>query len=265
MGNVTNSERWSARERLAFIDGVAFWRGWIRRSDICQRFNVSVPQASADLAEYQRIYPRNLTYDRSGKRYAATPAMKPQGKGSALLEDGVRIFGELLDDSCSDRVAMIDLPRHHAPVSQGRDVIRAALACSPIEIYYYSVNSGTERWRGILPTAFAHDGYRWHTRAWCFETESYRDFVVGRIARTRPWKAPDRKIPPDEDWTTWTEIKFEPHKDLSPVQKEAVSLDFGMSQGVGRLKVRKAMLGYTLFYLGLGVEPRLARRLQRLD
>jgi predicted DNA-binding transcriptional regulator YafY len=247
MGNVTNSSRWSARERLLYVEKLAYWRGWVQRRDLCERFGVSVPQASADLAEYQRLYPGHLAYDGSLKRYVATGKMAPR-LAAPSFQDGVA----LLPNTGRCSVAVIDLPSHAIPLRQARSVMRAALSRSPLEIYYFSVNSGTEGWRWILPHAFAHDGYRWHARAWCYENSDYRDFVLGRISRTRTGQPPAATVPEDKEWTAWTTVEFRPNPALSPVQQEAVARDFGMKGGIGRLRVRRAMLHYTMSYLRLG-------------
>ncbi|HRE04633.1 MAG TPA: WYL domain-containing protein [Opitutaceae bacterium] len=164
-----------------------------------------------------------------------------------------------------DRVARIDLPDRRIADHIIRDLVRAVWADSSVAIYYYSIHSGTEGWRTIRPHAFAHDGYRWHTRAWCHEDNAYKDFVLGRIAKIRP--APDggKAPPPDKEWRTRVTIRFQAHRDLTTVQRAALERDFGMERGVGTLRVRKALLFYTLVYLGLadaGTGP--LRRLQLL-
>ena len=42
--------RHGARARLRYLDERAFWEGRVNRSDVMERFGVSVPQATADLA-----------------------------------------------------------------------------------------------------------------------------------------------------------------------------------------------------------------------
>ena len=47
------------------------------RSDITQKFGVSVPHASADLSLYRELAPSNMHYDGSRKRYLAGDDFKP--------------------------------------------------------------------------------------------------------------------------------------------------------------------------------------------
>ena len=44
--------RWSIERRMAFLDACLFWAGQVNRSDLIERFGISVPQASFDLARY---------------------------------------------------------------------------------------------------------------------------------------------------------------------------------------------------------------------
>src|SRR5262245_49499614 len=69
--------RRGVEQRLEFIEFPLVWEGGGNRSDITHFFGVSVPQASNDLARYQELAPKNIEYDRSGKRYFATGRFKP--------------------------------------------------------------------------------------------------------------------------------------------------------------------------------------------
>ncbi|MBA4136167.1 MAG: hypothetical protein C0518_02485 [Opitutus sp.] len=249
MGNKTNPGNWSARERLLYIDQLAYWRGWVRRGDLCEKFGISVPQASADFSTYLQQNPRALQYNLNRKRYEASATMRP-AFGEGTLEEALQVWqndpGQRLD-----RVARISLPERTADARVTRNLVRATFERDALEIYYFSIHSGTEKWRVIRPHAFAHDGYRWHVRAWCEEDEAYKDFVLGRIAKTRPGVA-TKTPPPDEEWTSFVTLRFRAHPNLSPIQREALARDFGMKGGIGKLKVRKALLFYTQVYLGLG-------------
>lgn len=264
MGNKTNTENWSARERLMYVECLAYWRGWVRRADLCEKFGISTPQASADLSAYLLRNPGALQYNLSRKRYEGKPAMRLTF-GQGTLEEATSFFGAMASASFIDRVARIDLPERMMRAEITRDLVRAIFSGNPINVYYFSIHSGTEGWRTIRPHAFAHDGYRWHTRAWCEEDGTYKDFVLGRIAKVRAAPAKITSIPFDRDWNTKVQIRFRAHPDLIPVQREALERDFGMVRGIGTLRVRKALLFYTLVYLGLS-EPTTVppRRLQLL-
>jgi hypothetical protein len=79
----TSRIRWGIEQRLDFIEFRLFWDGSLNRSDIIRRFGVSTPQASADLAQYRELAPENIDYDKSAKRYVATPNFRPRFEPNA--------------------------------------------------------------------------------------------------------------------------------------------------------------------------------------
>ncbi len=68
---------WGVERRLEFIEFRLFWEGGVNRSDIIEKFGVSVPQASKDLTLYQERAPQNAVYDKSAKRYVASDRFEP--------------------------------------------------------------------------------------------------------------------------------------------------------------------------------------------
>jgi hypothetical protein len=69
MVEILSRRRWSSDQRIEFIEFRLFWEGRVNRSDITEKFGVSIPQASADLAHYREIAPNNMRYDGSAKQY----------------------------------------------------------------------------------------------------------------------------------------------------------------------------------------------------
>src|SRR5690242_3297957 len=77
MGEAGARLKWGVERRLEFIEFRLFWEGGVNRSDIIDMFDVSVPQASKDLTLYQERAPHNALYDKSAKRYVASPQFSP--------------------------------------------------------------------------------------------------------------------------------------------------------------------------------------------
>src|SRR4051794_6862761 len=69
--------RWAPEQRLEFIEFRLFWDGAVNRSDLMDRFGISEPQASKDLATYRDLASDNLEYDSSKKRYVAANSFRP--------------------------------------------------------------------------------------------------------------------------------------------------------------------------------------------
>jgi hypothetical protein len=70
---------WFTERRLDFIDWCLAIHGEVQRNDLVTTFDISVPQASGDLGNFMRLYPKAMKYDATAKRYvpARTP-YKPQ-------------------------------------------------------------------------------------------------------------------------------------------------------------------------------------------
>lgn len=62
---------WAADRRLDYIDFRMVTVGSVRRSDLMRTFGVSMPQASADINRFLKLYRKAIVYDRSEKQYVA--------------------------------------------------------------------------------------------------------------------------------------------------------------------------------------------------
>jgi hypothetical protein len=67
------SMRYFAEQRMAFIEQTLNMVGFINRSDLVKKFQISLPQAAIDFKNYQglqrkRRYPK-MVYNLSAKRY----------------------------------------------------------------------------------------------------------------------------------------------------------------------------------------------------
>ncbi len=69
--------RWGQRRRLEFVELCLRWNQAINRRDLISHFQISIQQASADLAQYSRIAPENIVYDKRRKKYRPTTRFVP--------------------------------------------------------------------------------------------------------------------------------------------------------------------------------------------
>jgi hypothetical protein len=61
--------RWFQDRRQEFIAASLRQFGQIRRADLIRQFDISVPQASIDIAEFMATNPPRVRYDVSAKAY----------------------------------------------------------------------------------------------------------------------------------------------------------------------------------------------------
>jgi hypothetical protein len=251
----TEGPSWSERTRLMFVERLLYWRGYINRRDLMARFEISAPQASNDLVNYTTLAPENCAYNVRTKRYEAAEKMRlvlgPVEAGTDLFE----LESALRTQEGVDFTLRAERPMRAAAEGLMRSLSLAAHRGESVEVRYFSVNSGTARWRRISPRGFGHDGLRWHVRGWCHADEVFKDFVVGRIqgAPRKPLLCPAREVA-DADWVESVTMVIEADPGLAPNRRKALEMDYGMSRGKLRVAVRRAMVTYTARRLGFADE-----------
>lgn len=254
MANKTNEENWAARERLRVVEMLLWWRGWVGRGDLLERFGISAAQASSDFQKYLELNGKEISYQTSRKRYEATVNFECQ-LHEPTLEEAVRVLlaggGEVqmavtAVGEPNAKLAILALPKRKAGRGIERRVMVALLAGQRLEVFYHSVSSNTAASRYLRPTALAWDGRRWHVRAWCENNQGWRDFVLGRISEAG-WPQPAAEIlAPDEDWLAWETLRLRINPDLGAVAQASLKMDYGLESEVMEIRVRRALKGYLL-------------------
>lgn len=253
--------KWGVERRLEFIEFRLFWEGGVNRSDIIDKFEVSVPQASKDLTLYQERAPHNAIYDKSAKRYVASPQfspifLKPDPDGYLSR---LRSLAEGLAEPSESWIA--SPPQTDIALTPRRDVdagiLKAMLGAvrenRSIDVHYQSMSRRrtAPMWRRMTPHAFGYDGLRWHARAYCHIDNKFKDFLLPRILDARNMDVPGLGGDQDTLWQETFDIEIGPHPRLTPSQRAVVAKDYGMAKERTVLTVRYAMLFYVLKRLGL--------------
>lgn len=246
------------RERQAYIDFRLYFFGEIGRPDLIERFGVAPAGATRDLALYREIAPQNITFDGSNKIYRIGQAFSPLSDhasqrvlSAVALGFGDGVSGAMQPLLPCESPSALSNPRMDvlAPIC------RAIHAKRPIAIRYHSMSSG-ESERIIVPFALVDTGLRWHVRAFDRKSGEFRDFVVTRIeAPTLVDEEPKANERPDNDiqWTRIVELDLVPHPRLA--RPEIIKMDYGMTDGSIRMRVRAAVAGYMLLRWSVDASP----------
>ena len=253
--------KWGVERRLEFIEFRLFWEGGVNRSDIIDKFEVSVPQASKDLTLYQERAPHNAIYDKSAKRYVASPQfspifLKPDPDGYLSR---LRSLAEGLAEPSESWIAsppQTDIaltPRREVDAGILKAMLSAVRENRSIDVHYQSMSRRrtAPMWRRMTPHAFGYDGLRWHARAYCHIDNKFKDFLLPRILDARNMDVPGPGGDQDTLWQETFDIEIGPHPRLTPSQRAVVAKDYGMAKERTVLTVRYAMLFYVLKRLGL--------------
>jgi len=237
-------------ERLSHIDFRLYFLGELKRLDVSDRFGIGPAGATRDIAMYREIAPRNLELDPSDKIYRPTEHFHPvfehaPARALTALSQG---FGE------GSRTAESSLVRCEFPTSLNvpamavvAPITRAIHRGRAARHKYHSTSSGATE-REIVPIALIDTGVRWHVRAYDRKSREFRDFVFTRMSDVTvleaepiaPEESPDR----DVQWNRIIELELVPHPGYA--DPAIVRMDYDMPDGVLRIGVRAANVGYML-------------------
>jgi len=260
---------WGAERRNAFIEFRVFWHGRINRADLMEKFGISLQQASLDLSGYADRLKRNLVYDKSQRAYVRGRNFKPRYI-TPSAEDYLAQLRAVDQGLVSREQSWISVfpgygatptPARGVAPETLRDVLAAIHKPAALQLTYQSMSRPEPSARWIEPHALAFDGFRWHARAFCQSDQVFKDFLLSRVVEIG--KQGPVTVDPQVDAAWYSEVVLEigPHPDLSPTQRRAIEMDYGMEEGMAQIPVRRALLFYTLKRLGLDTDP-AARRPQ---
>lgn len=213
-----------------------------------QKFGISVPQSSNDMVAYLAMNPKACEYNTRRKRYEATEVFQPMLFEPDFNVDSLHLGLE--KDEVGPLVVFPEMPARQPKSQIFQALTRAAHARDALLIHYFSVSSGREEDRWITPHAFAHDGLRWHCRAFCHKNKDYRDFVIGRIGDVIDSRTDELNVLVDVAWHERVTLIIRAHERLGVAAKRALELDYGMESGVLRWNTRQALEIYVRRRLG---------------
>ena len=198
----------------------------------------------------QGLGPGNIDYDSKGKSYILGPDFQPvfdfpaervlsfltQGFGDG---EPMRLKAWVISESPSRLT--------HPDLDVLASLTRAIHQECPLGIEYSSISSGRTE-REFIPFALIDNGLLWHVRAFDRKSQEFRDFIITRIGSLIVLKglpvAAHEMSDQDIQWTRIVELELVPHPEQP--WPEITEMDYGMCDGVLRMKLRAAMAGYIL-------------------
>jgi hypothetical protein len=247
------------RDRLAYIELRVRFIGEIRRQDLVSRFGIQSAAATRDLALYKELVPGNIEYDSKAKSYVVGKDFNAVFTFSVdrLFSWMSQGFGDgeptpiksWITSEIPSRLSLPDLDIL-------AKITRAIHQEKPIQIVYHSLTSG-ETVREIVPFALVDNGLRWHVRAFDRRSEEFRDFVITRITQPKPLEdsavLKHEKSNQDIQWTRIVEVELVAHPDAP--RPEIAGMDYAMTDGVLKMKLRAATAGYILRQWSVDCSP----------
>lgn len=253
--------KWATRQRLQYIERMAWYAGVVTRSDVARAFGLSDPAATKDLKLYNALVPGNLAYHHGVFGFvpasgfapvfadltpaAALPVIAANLAVAGGPYGGERIYGV--------PAAALSLPARLPDRDTLAQVTRAMVGRRKLRVVYRSLSGRADDAARVLePHTLVDSGLRWHVRAYCEERCDFRDFVLSRIVAAACLDtAAESGEAYDDDWVEWVTLRLAPHPGLDADRRARLLFDYGAAADTIEFGVRRALLGYTLQRLGV--------------
>lgn len=249
---------WSTRKRLQYLEFKLYWEGRVNRGDLTAEFGISIPQASLDFTKYQEMTPKNIFYNSSAKYYVPTETFTP----IFIVLSAEAYFSTIMSSSIEDTVncgadyvGAVPILSRIIETQVLRTLIQSIKYKKMVSVDYRSFNNPQPgNTRLISPHAFGTDGSRWHVRAYCYESNMFKDFVLGRIAAASMGSDSDVDMNLDSNWFNYIDIVIGPNPELNEAQRNIVAMDYGMADFKLKTKCRIALLYYLVKKFGIELD-----------
>ncbi len=236
------------QQRYYFIELMAWWEGGINAPKLEQQFSQSRQQSSADINQYKDLAPNNLIYDASQKLYLPTKLFKPLFI-SESADDYFFWFHtkQLIAPSVGTNSEILSIPPRKISAEVVRKLVAAIRQNKRVDVNYVSLNAPNHYGRIIAPHSFIKAGNRWHLRAWCEKSQSFRDFVLSRFCGIPDlMDHSDYAVKDDADWNTLVTLILQPDQRLSPEKQAVLQSDYQMQNGQLTITTRGCLVQYLL-------------------
>lgn len=252
------------KQRLQFIETVAYWEGMVGRPNVSNIFDVSENHITRDFALYRKSFPGNLDYDVTARAYRPSKNFSPKlGAGSpeeylALLRAYLDTKSTAVLPSIGHGVEAACLPPSSAPLDKHvlREITRALRQQKGVLIRYQSLTSPAPAAREVWPHALVFAGVRWHIRAYDHKRGIFIDLVLHRVLSAKPVDRPSPfSIAEDIDWQRTVDIDILPASRLNTSQRAVIAKEYGMVEIDGtwtwRVSLKRCLVPYFLRWLRL--------------
>lgn len=259
--------KWANRQRLQYIEIMAFYTGVVTRSDVAKTFGLSDAAATKDLNLYNQLAPDNLIYKHAvfgfipAEHFKAIIADLSPSAALPLIAHNLTIVGGAQAQHLVYGIAVDSLPLpSRLPAKEIlAQIIRATRHAKKLRVRYLSLSNRhndlddgqqdneLSRQRIIEPHALVNTGLRWHVRAYNEETFDFRDFVLSRIEYAELLDEAAESSPEfDDSWVEMVTVQLTPHPKLSRRKRESLLLDYAATNNIIEITVRGALLAYLL-------------------
>ncbi len=260
-GKMLNEIKWANRQRLQFIEIIAFYTGVVSRGTLARAFGISDAAATKDLKFYNDIAPGNLTYRHAvfgfvpARDFQAVFADLSPARVLPMIESNLTGFEGPYGERALFEIptADLNLPKRLPDQAVLAQITRAIAHHKKLEVSYRSLSGkDIDHKRLIEPHALVNTGFRWHVRAYNEDSFDFRDFVLSRFVAAECLEIDaESSAQYDDDWSEWVSLALAPHPGLGDTNRQSLLIDYGASGETITIRVRRALIGYLLQQLSV--------------
>ncbi len=248
--------KWAARQRLQYIELMAYYTGIVSRSDVAKAFGISDAAATKDLKLYGDLAPNNLIYNHGVFGFVPSEAFREVFADLSpaavlpIIAANIAVAGGPYGAESIYGLPLESLPLPARLPSRQvlSQITRAIHGHSKLRVSYRSLSDRDSQEQRILePHALVNTGVRWHVRAYSEETYDFRDFVLSRFTQATCLNEPaESSVQYYDDWVEMVCLQLSPHPKLDAKKRDNLLMDYGTSDKLIEVIVRRALIGYVL-------------------
>ncbi len=253
--------KWATRQRLQYIELMAFYTGIVTRSDVARAFGISDAAATKDLKNYGDIAPENLTYKHTVFGFVPGPEFKEVFADLSpvvvlpILEANLTTAGGPIQNEPVFGIPTesLSLPNRLPEKAVLSQITRAIHNKKKLIVSYRSLSKRDSKEKRIIePHSLVNTGFRWHVRAYNEDTFDFRDFVLSRFVSAECLdNDAESSAQYDDDWSEIISLKLSPHPNLDDKNRTSLLIDYGSNNDIIEIKIRRALIGYLLQQLSV--------------
>lgn len=248
--------KWATKQRLQYIEVMAYYGGVVSRSDVARAFDISDAAATKDLKLYSQLAPDNLFYKHQVFGFVPSTSFFPVFADLNPAQVLPQIAANLVNGYGADQLEpiygihaeLLPLPNRYPEQAVLAQITRAIKTRSKLQATYHSLSDRqSAAQRTLEPHSLVNTGLRWHVRAYSNDTYDFRDFVLSRFtAATRLEIAAESNVQYDDDWIEMVTLQLTPHPQLDARKRTSLLLDYNAKNELIEIQTRRALIGYIL-------------------
>ena len=256
-----NKIKWATRQRLQYIELMAYYTGVVTRSSLAEAFGISDAAATKDLKFYSEIAPNNLHYKHNVFGFVPTPSFREVFADLSpaivlpMIEANLTVIGDSKPEDAVFGIPVdgLSLPNRLPDKTVLAQVTRAIHSHKKLQVSYHSLSKRAgNKERIIEPHSLVNTGYRWHVRAYNEDTFDFRDFVLSRFEDAHCLDGlAESSAQYDDDWVEIINLQLAPHPDLDDKNRTSLLIDYGATNDIIEIRIRRALIAYLLQQLSV--------------